>query len=124
MIFDTQYAVERLFKDDWAGSIHYSNTEKHPNTTSWIYVDVEPIFVKPEAMSSMCATETSLIYVTCYASNKVEASKVADEVISFLQGEHIGKGAVGNYRPVGRGEVFAGSFFYKISFPITVLETY
>ncbi len=118
MIYDVQLAVEDYFKTNWDGDIHYSNTEKKPNTHEWIYLDVESIYT--QGGISGCAEELSLIYITAYALNKVDSAKLADRLVSFLHGVKLVGTTVGTWRPVTQGEVFDGLHFRKISFPISV----
>ena len=121
MIFNTQFEIETYFQNNWVGEIQYTNTDSHPSATSWIYVDVEPIATTSANMRNGDVMEESSIYVTCYAEDKVAAAKLADQVIDFLQSRRLGDLSIGVYRPINRGEVFVGSYFYKIGFPVTVL---
>ena len=116
-MYTTQLAVEEYFKNNWDGVIHYSNTEKHPSTDEWIYLEVEPVFT--ESGISGCAQVLSLVYVTCHSKNKVTSAQLADKVARFLHGVKLAETTVGTWRPVAQGEVFKGLHFRKISFPIS-----
>jgi len=120
MIADIQEAVEAYFQDNWVGSIHYSNTQKRLNATSWIALEVVPIFATPHIGGNV--TVSHIVYVTVYHDNKVSSAKLADRVIAFLKGTKILGNTVGPWRPVAQGEIYDGMYSRRISFPIS--DTY
>lgn len=116
MIAPVLFDVESYFQDNWLGEIHYSNSQKHPSSDEWIYLDVEPVYVAGSMQK--CVEESYDIYVTIYAPNKVRSAHLADEVSSFIQGVKIQDGIIGSWRPITQGEVYDGVHFRKIYFPL------
>ncbi len=120
MIADIQEAVEAYFQANWVGPIHYDNTQKRPNSASWISLEVVPIFA--EAHIGGNVTVSHIIYVTVYDANKVASARLADKVVGFLKGVKMLGNTVGPWRPVAQGEIFSGMHSRRISFPIS--DTY
>ncbi len=118
MIYEIELAVESYFLLNWDGEIQYSNTQKHPNTDEWIFLEVVPVFV--DSHVGGCVTESHIIYVTVFNVNKVESAKLADKVIQFLRGVKILGNTVGAWRPVAQGEIYDGLHSRKLSFPVSV----
>jgi len=118
MIYEIELGVETYFQANWVGEIQYSNTQKHPNTDTWIFLEVVPVFV--DSHVGGCVTESHVIYVTVYDSNKVKSAKLADRVIQFLRGVKIEGNTVGAWRPVAQGEIYDGLHSRKLSFPVSV----
>ena len=118
MMYNTQLAVEALFKTSWSGETHFSDTEKHPNADEWIYLDVEPIAT--DSGISGCVQEISTIYITVYAGNKVKSAQLADSVVAFLKGRLVLGSAVSRWTPITQGEVYRGLHFRKIAFDLAI----
>ena len=113
-VYETELFIEKHFKDNWDGPIHYSNTEKMPTADSWIYLEIAPIY-NSTGIGGGTYTLTT-IHVTCYARNKVQAAMLLDEVVEFLNHLKVGDDVVTGWRPVGQGEIYNGLYFRKISF--------
>ena len=121
MIGSVLTAVNTYFADNWVDSdIHQNNTQKHPTADNWIHLDVEPINVI--AGLSACVQETHSVYVTCYARNSIQAAQLADKVIVFLQWVKMGELTVKSWKPLHKGEIHQGSYFYKIAFDAFLVE--
>ena len=118
MIAELLLAVESYFKDNWNGDIHFSNTEKHPTSNTWIYLEVAPLY--GEVGIGGCTEVLQVVHVTVYDSNKVKSAYLADRLIRFFYGVKL-KGndwLVQKWLPVGQGEVYNGLHFRKLSFEI------
>ncbi len=117
--------VQKKFQDDWLGVVHYGSTQfdrlKHGDPESWINVDVEPINTETLSYAG-CAYEEHEVYVTCYHRNQVQAAKLADDVINFIQQKQLGTVYTRTWRPVNQGMMEDGKAFYKLSIPTEIIN--
>jgi len=116
-LYETQLAVERFFETNWDGDIHFSDTEKRPKSTSWIYLDVVPVL--SESSLSECYSVVYSIQITAYGRYKGDTSKTVDRLIRVFDKAKLGKDVVSGWSPIGQGPIYDELHYRKVAFGLT-----
>ncbi len=115
--------IQKEFEYNWPGLVQIGYERFDPSKDlgeSWIQVDVEPI--DNETLSyGGCVAKVHALYVTCYHRNQVQAAKLADEVIRFIQQRQLDEVYTRTWRPVAKGMKDNGKAFYKLSIPLELI---
>ena len=121
MIAPVQRSIEEYFLRNWQGIIHYSETDFHPNADEWIYLEVAPIYVEYLSFEG-CVQETQVVYITCFAQNKVKSAQLADRVIAFMKSAEFDGVKTKGWRPISQGSLNQDVHFRKVSFPLQIIN--
>ena len=121
MLSNVLETIQEEFKKNWVGVVHYGSSPFKGSAESWIHIDVEAIHNETLSYSG-CVAEEHALYVTAYHRNELQAAKLADEVISFIQQRQLGSLYTRTWRPGIKGMMDDGKAFYKLSIPINIIN--
>lgn len=111
------FEVENHFLGWGPEPVQFNNSPARPEAASWINVKVEAMGMMYDSLGS-CDVDSHMIYVTCYAANRVQAARLADRAALFTENKHLGSLSTGKAQPVHQADVDDEIYFYRIKIPI------
>lgn len=110
---DILSAVEEKFNNEWVTTpIHFEDAPFQPIGSEWVHLSLMPLPTEQVGYGP-CSLEGQLIYVTCYAGNKVRCAELADLVDVFISFKKLGSFTTGTTSPVSKGNNARNVAFFR-----------